>query len=71
MSKEIDWTINICDGKYTYIHYKEGDACILRYGQPWIESTVNIQGSNAIYYLASELLEAKNKLKEIHNICQK
>ena len=52
--------IEVCDGKYTVLIEETGGTSALRYGKPWRDCV----GDNLIYWLAVELEEAREKLKE-------
>jgi len=51
--KEIDFKLNLDNGKYTFIQYKDGGSEALRYGEPWQDTT----GNNLVFALAHKLHE--------------
>lgn len=55
-AEEIDVKIDLCEGKYTYIRYKNGGQKALRYGEEWRDLT----GDNLVYWLVVELLQARS-----------
>ncbi len=45
MQREIDFELPIESGKYTVRVFKEGGFDVLRYGEPWLDTSVNIPGA--------------------------
>lgn len=63
---ETAWRVDVCDKKYTVV--SEGDGrkfYALRYGEMWLENLHQLPGSRMIYAMASELEQAKLKIKEL------
>jgi hypothetical protein len=58
MTKEIEFEIELSDGKYKYIRYKEGGQEALRYKEPWRD----LVGDNLTYFMGVEIEELQKKL---------
>ena len=62
---EID--VSVCDGKYRVVMDDTYNKVMaLRYDQPWRDCT----GDNLVYYLAAELDEARDKIKDLERIIE-
>lgn len=61
-----DFRVDVYDGKYTFVYYKDGTLGILRYGEPWIYP-VEI-GVNAISALVYELHKTRDTLARHQSI---
>lgn len=55
--------VSVENGKYTVVLPKDGSLKALRYGEEWRDCC----GDNLIYYLAFELNELREKLKELES----
>lgn len=58
---EIDFEIELADGKYKYRRFKKGGQDCLRHGEPWRD----LSGDNLIYFMGCEIEELRGKLKSI------
>lgn len=59
--REIDFQIELADGKYKYRRFKQGGQDCLRNGEPWR----NLTGDNLIYFMGCEIQELREKLEII------
>lgn len=55
--------VTVSEGKYRVVQDEQGCMTALRYGEPWRDCC----GDNLIYCLATELQEAREKLKKQEN----
>lgn len=61
---EEDFRVEVAQGKYTIIYYKDGKMEALRCGEKWRD----LVGDNLIYNLAWELNDARDKIEILGKI---
>lgn len=59
-TREVDFKVDLANGKYTYIRYKNSPQAALRYGEEWRER--DLIGDNLIYYMGCKIEELQNAL---------
>ena len=55
--------LDIDDGKYTFIQKKDGSSCVLRYGEPWLDTLS--AGANCWLAMAYEIEELRERVEEL------
>lgn len=57
----MSWKVSVDGGKYTVLSDGKGRLFAERYDEPWQDLT----GNNLVYWLAVELLEAREELAKL------
>lgn len=61
LQKAVEFKLDLDDGKYTYIRYKEGGQEALRCGEKWRQ----LSGDNLIYYMGCHIEELAKQLEAL------
>jgi hypothetical protein len=64
---EVDWIIDLENGKYKLIHYIDAGLVALRYGEPWRKLT----GDNLIYFLGLKIIELNEEIENLKSEAEK
>lgn len=62
-NNDIEWLVNVEDGKYTIRFHKQGYLSFLRHGKSWEVANEEFKHVKMILCMAQELYEFKNKIK--------
>jgi hypothetical protein len=58
-------SLSVYDGKYTFYYTQDKGLSCLRYGEMWMDSFVDVRGSNATLQLFFAAQEMRQLLEEI------